>query len=56
MSSQKIKVYKYWYEITHIFCPICGKGSISRERKYGSRPSWIDRHPSKEVYDYCDEG
>ena len=50
------KVYKYWYLITYIQCPICGKGSLSRERQHGPRPSWADRHITRDEYDWCQEG
>ena len=45
----------YWYLVTVIACPVCGREKVYRERQYTPRPeSSFDRHEYHEHYDWCD--
>ena len=49
------KPRKHWYFIAVDYCPVCGRDSTYRERRYTPRPKrWESRHAFMEVYDYCD--
>lgn len=45
---------KYWYQITIHECPVCGRYSEDRERKYGVKPE--NPYIFEDIYDYCDTG
>lgn len=47
---------KYWYFYYHIECPVCGRDSGYKERKYSPKPKKAEeRHSYKQEYDYCQE-
>lgn len=47
---------RYWYLFTRYECPVCGTGSIDKERKYGRKPKkWLSRNIFKTNYDWCNE-
>jgi hypothetical protein len=46
---------KYWYFITTEECPVCGRYSQHRERRYTRRPKdACKRHAWVPIYDWCD--
>jgi hypothetical protein len=50
-----MKKVKYWYFITYYECPVCGRGSEFRERRYTEKPTDInDRYEFIQLYDYCE--
>lgn len=38
MAATKAVQRPHWYRVTVTECPVCGSGSIDRERVYGKRP------------------
>ena len=37
-SKNKKRRKPHWYFITYFECPVCGRGSTLRERRYGKKP------------------
>lgn len=53
MSKQSKK--GYWYEFFWIECPVCGRSSSYKERRYTKKPKDPEkRHHYEQVYDWCD--
>jgi hypothetical protein len=44
---------RHWYFLTITECQLCGKTTVDRERRYGSRPG--DLHRRKYVQTACSE-
>jgi hypothetical protein len=46
---------KYWLFITYQECPVCGRGTEYRERRYTRKPKNASkRHKFEQHYDWCD--
>lgn len=43
----------HWYYITYSECPVCGRTSIYRERRYGPRPKRFEQRNRFEVDTLC---
>lgn len=44
----------HWYFISVYACPVCGRGTETRERQYDGKPAeWSRRHEYYECYDGC---
>jgi len=50
--TEKEAVKKYWYFITIHECPVCGRSSESRERRYTKKPKH-GKHRYKFTHDPC---
>lgn len=37
-GGEKMSKNKYWYKITYVECPMCGKSTEYRERQYTPKP------------------
>ena len=55
MREQMKRVNTYWYETVTAICPVCGKETTIRTRRYIPKPSIPEQqHVYSYVYDYCD--
>jgi hypothetical protein len=45
----------YWYRRTLAACPVCGRGSVTRERVYGRKPKSSRVLRIVDAYDWCDQ-
>ena len=46
---------KHWYFVATEECPVCGRGNIYRERRYGRKPKdYRKRYEYVTAYDWCD--